>query len=206
MASVGAFCSPRATAARPGNPWLSSSSRRFVPFAFLIWKSGWPSAPRHPPILRASTAHRTAGSPGPHCRVLRSTGWQSSTFLTPEIGLLGGRSGELMVFVGDQLLPTRLPPLGQKAVRAVHLQNDETAWLAGDGGLVLTSGSGGVVWEDAPTPLPAELRHVQDFRTVAAVGRNVWLAGIRGASSGTVPTRGGPGSLSRRGTRLRLTR
>lgn len=114
--------------------------------------------------------------PGP-----RSTGWQSSTFLSPEIGLLGGRSGELMVFVGDQLLPTRLPPLGRKAVRAVHLQNDETAWLVGDGGLVMMSGSGGVVWEDAPTPLPAELRHVQDFRTVAAVGRNVWLAGAPGS-------------------------
>lgn len=114
--------------------------------------------------------------PGP-----RSTGWQSSVFLSPEMGLLGGRSGELMLFAGDQLLPTRLPALGRKAVRAVHLQDDETAWLVGDGGLVLTSGSGGVVWEDAPTPLPTELQQVQDFRTVSAVGRYVWLAGAPGS-------------------------
>jgi photosystem II stability/assembly factor-like uncharacterized protein len=107
--------------------------------------------------------------------------WRAACFLIPDMGVVTGAEGRLSLVGGEQLLGSKLPPQGLRTIRAVAVQSDDTGWLAGDGGLVLTTGSGGVVWESPAAALPEELRLGIDFRAVAVRGTNVWLAGSPGS-------------------------
>lgn len=107
--------------------------------------------------------------------------WRAACFIDPEMGFVGGPEGRLSLVGGDQLLASKLPPQGLRTIRGVTLSDDDRGWLAGDGGLVLQTTSGGIVW-DAPTgSLPDELRIGMDFRAVEARGDMVWLAGSPGS-------------------------
>jgi photosystem II stability/assembly factor-like uncharacterized protein len=107
--------------------------------------------------------------------------WRAGCFVDPEMGLVSGPEGRLQLVGGEQLLASKLPPQGLRTIRSVTLAADDTGWLAGDGGLVLSTGSGGVVWESPAGSLPVELRTGIDFRCVEARGDNVWLAGSPGS-------------------------
>lgn len=107
--------------------------------------------------------------------------WRAACFLDPELGLVAGAEGRLALIGGEQLLPTKLPPQGLRSVRALTVASDDRGWLAGDGGLVLQTSTGGVVWESPPGSLPDELRIAMDFRAVDARGSHVWIAGSPGS-------------------------
>ena len=107
--------------------------------------------------------------------------WRAGSFIAPDQGAVGGPEGRLSLVGGDQLLASKLPPQGLRSIRAVALASDDTGWLAGDGGLVLRTSSGGVVWESPANSLPEELRIGMDFRAVEIRGENVWLAGSPGS-------------------------
>ncbi|MBS0204286.1 MAG: hypothetical protein JSS49_15390 [Planctomycetes bacterium] len=107
--------------------------------------------------------------------------WRAASFIAPDMGAVGGPEGRLSLVGGDQLLASKLPLQGLRSVRAVTLANDDSGWMAGDGGLVLRTSSGGVVWESPAAPLPEELRLGMDFRAVEIRGENVWLAGSPGS-------------------------
>ncbi|MFO0918042.1 MAG: YCF48-related protein [Planctomycetaceae bacterium] len=109
-----------------------------------------------------------------------SSGWNCTAIVAPEMGLLAGRDGGVALLAGPQLLPSRMPPLQGRAVRALALVADAPSWLVGDGGLVMRSESEGVVWEALSEGLPNEVRFVSDFRAVAAHGQSVWIAGNPG--------------------------
>ncbi|MBC8116657.1 MAG: hypothetical protein H7062_19865, partial [Candidatus Saccharimonas sp.] len=107
--------------------------------------------------------------------------WRAAAFLDSELGMVGGHEGRLSLIAGEQLLASKLPPQGLRSIRAVALQHDDSGWIAGDGGLLLKTSSGGVVWESPSTLLPEELRNGMDFRAVEMRKESVWLAGSPGS-------------------------
>ncbi len=107
-------------------------------------------------------------------------GWNAAALAAPEMGLLADREGNVTLLAGPQLLPSRLPPLRGRAIRDISLSSEHHGWLVGDGGLVMHSQSGGVVWEPPEAELPDGVRLVSDFRTVAVKDDAVWIAGNPG--------------------------
>lgn len=107
--------------------------------------------------------------------------WRATAFLDIELGMVAGHEGHLSLIGGEQLLASKLPPQGLRSIRAVALQHDDTGWIAGDGGLLLKTTSGGVVWESPSALLPEELRNGMDFHAVEMRKESVWLAGSPGS-------------------------
>lgn len=110
-----------------------------------------------------------------------SAPWRAACFVEPDMGSVAGPEGRLSLVGGDQLMSSKLPQQGLRSIRSVTVLPDDSGWLAGDGGLVLKTSSGGVVWESPETLLPDELRIGMDFRAVEARGNNVWLVGSPGS-------------------------
>ena len=110
--------------------------------------------------------------------------WRAAAFLDLERGAVGGSEARLSLVSGEQLLASKLPSQGLRSIRALTLQhatNDDQGWLAGDGGLVLHTTSGGVVWEPPLAALPEALRQGMDFHAVEMRQDNVWIAGSPGS-------------------------
>lgn len=119
----------------------------------------------------------------------RSAGWRCAAFLTPDIGVVAGRHGQLRLMGGDQLLPPRLALDGPRTIHGITLHRDETGWAVGDGGLLLTTTSGGVVWDEPPT-LPEIDPALVDFRSVESRGGKIWIAGQPGTGIWHSPDQG----------------
>ncbi len=107
--------------------------------------------------------------------------WKAMCFLQPETGVVAGTTGRVALMGGHALHPSTLQPQGFRSIRGISLLPNDTGWLAGDGGMVLKTSTGGVVWEAPSTPLPEELRDGIDFRAVDVRDENVWLAGSPGS-------------------------
>ncbi len=110
-----------------------------------------------------------------------SSNWSAAFLGSPELGIVIADSGQVALIAETQVLPSRLPPLGSRTVHGICLQNADSGWLVGDGGLVLNTATGGVVWQGPPGPLPGELRNICDFRGVDARGSGVWIVGAPGS-------------------------
>ncbi|OYW16882.1 MAG: hypothetical protein B7Z55_13660, partial [Planctomycetales bacterium 12-60-4] len=107
--------------------------------------------------------------------------WQTAVFPNPELGVVAGSDGQLSLIGGDQLLASRLPVMGLRSIRGLSMQGEDQGWFVGDGGLVMTTASGGVVWSTPATPLPDGLRDVCDFRAIDVRQQQVWVAGSPGS-------------------------
>ena len=107
--------------------------------------------------------------------------WKAACFVEPELGVVAGVNGRVSLMGGEQLFASKLPSQGYRSIRAIRLLSSESGWLAGDGGLVLKTATGGVTWESPPTELPEDLRNGQDFRAIEVRGERVWLAGSPGS-------------------------
>jgi photosystem II stability/assembly factor-like uncharacterized protein len=108
-------------------------------------------------------------------------GWKAICFLEAELGVVAGSRGRVSLMGGEQIYSSKLPAQGLRSIRAIKLLPGDVGWLAGDGGLVLKTDTGGVVWESPETPLPEELSDGMDFRAVEVRGDKVWLAGSPGS-------------------------
>lgn len=108
------------------------------------------------------------------------SGWRAAEFRSPTIGVVAGQRGRVALIGGGRILKPRMEDAGLRCVRSVALSRDDTGWLVGDGGLVLHTENGGVVWQEPNRPLPFELRETTDFRAVATRGDHVWIAGSPG--------------------------
>lgn len=107
--------------------------------------------------------------------------WKAACFLEPEMGAVAGATSRVSIMGGEQLFPSKLPARGFRSIQAISISSNDQGWLAGDGGLVLHSSTGGVVWESPAKPLPDELRDGMDFRAVEVRGQKVWLTGSPGS-------------------------
>lgn len=108
-------------------------------------------------------------------------GWRAADFLNPGVGAVAGLHGRLSLVGGGRMLQPAVDDLGLRGVRDIVLNRDETGWLVGDGGLVLKTENGGVVWKSPPKSLPDGLRDFADFHAVATLGDHVWIAGSPGS-------------------------
>lgn len=108
-------------------------------------------------------------------------GWNAARCVTPERGLLAGAEGHVAVLAGDQLRLARLPPFGLRRLRAVTVDAQARGWLVGDGGLLLSTTTGGVSWQTPAGSLPEDVHAVCDFLCVEHRGPLVWVAGQPGS-------------------------
>jgi photosystem II stability/assembly factor-like uncharacterized protein len=108
-------------------------------------------------------------------------GWRAADFLSEEIGAVAGARGVLGLVVEGNLHPPRIANLGLRGLHDLQLTGGGAGWLVGDGGLVLSTDSNGLVWEVPHGTLPPETRRLFDFHTVACRGERVWVAGTPGS-------------------------
>lgn len=113
--------------------------------------------------------------------VINPSGWRAAAFPEPGRAAVVGPQGRRSVVGEGQLIPPRAPTPGLRGLNAVCLVDSLAGWAAGDGGLILRTETGGLVWQDPPTQPPKEVRDLFDFQAVAAVGEKVWAAGRPGS-------------------------
>lgn len=113
--------------------------------------------------------------------VLNQAGWRAAAFPEPGRGAVVGPRGRRSVIGVGQLIASREPTPGLRGLHAVSLVDPLTGWAAGDGGMVLKTADGGLVWQDPPALLPGDARDLFDFQAIAAVGEKVWVAGRPGS-------------------------
>ena len=109
------------------------------------------------------------------------TGWRAAEFINLSTGVVSGLRGQVALVGGRRLLEPRVSDFGLRGFHGIALLPNQSGWMVGDGGFVLKTGNGGIVWEMPPSPLPAEVDEVFDFRTVACRGQHVWIAGQPGS-------------------------
>jgi photosystem II stability/assembly factor-like uncharacterized protein len=107
--------------------------------------------------------------------------WRVGDFVDADMGFVAGTLGRFTSVGGGQVMPPLTGAAGLRGIHDVALQADGRGWLAGDGGLVLTTNNGGVSWRPPDGELPRQLRDAMDFRAVAVRGDHVWLAGTPGS-------------------------
>ena len=111
----------------------------------------------------------------------RQSGWRTACFLVPEVGAVAGRQGQASLVGGGRLLQPRLQTPGLRGFHDVEIRNDDSGWMVGDGGLVLQTDNGGVVWQEPAATLPEGVADVFDFRAVECRKQRVWIAGEPGS-------------------------
>lgn len=107
-------------------------------------------------------------------------GWLTGDFLDPLTGALAGRQGALAAVQNRTLRPAASPGFGLRGLHQMRLTPEGGGWLVGDGGLILTTVSGGRSWQLPAGPLPDDSAGHFDFQAVAAVGPHCWVAGSPG--------------------------
>lgn len=110
----------------------------------------------------------------------RATSWTCGHFTNLSTGVLGGVWSKLSVYRRGEQTPADLDPLGGRAVRGLAFDGPSGV-AACDGGVLLSTRTGGGKWAVADLGLPAEAAACLDFRCVCRVGRTVWAAGRPGS-------------------------
>ena len=110
----------------------------------------------------------------------RAPSWQGAAFSSDKIGVVGGAWGRLATFTDGKLKPAEIDSLGTRSVRGIAMSG-AAGVAVGDGGLVLTTATGGTKWAVADTKLPAAVAEGMNFRCVASFGQSVWAAGRPGS-------------------------
>lgn len=113
--------------------------------------------------------------------VTNPAGWRAASLIAMDRGVVVGPR-ERSASVGDgQLIASRATDPGLRSLNAVTLMDRLQGWAAGDGGMVLRTRDAGLVWEAPPSTLPSPARDLFDFQAIAAIGKNVWVAGRPGS-------------------------
>ncbi|MBA3314466.1 MAG: YCF48-related protein [Planctomycetota bacterium] len=110
-----------------------------------------------------------------------AAGWRAAAFPTPDRGAVVGPRGRRAVIGDGQLLPSREATPGLRGLNAVAFTDARTGWAAGDGGTILRTLDGGLVWQDPPATLPEDARKLFDLHALDAVGSSIWAAGRPGS-------------------------
>lgn len=108
-------------------------------------------------------------------------GWRAAAFPAPGRGVVVGPRGRRAIVGDEQLIASREPTPGLRGLSAVTMLDALNGWATGDGGVVLRTTDGGLVWQDPPAALPQEARDLFDLAAVAATGQHVWVAGRPGS-------------------------
>jgi photosystem II stability/assembly factor-like uncharacterized protein len=110
----------------------------------------------------------------------RSPGWLFGDFKDGKSGALAGAWGRLATLNGDAFATAKVDNLGVRNLRGLQLR-DGRGLAVGQGGLILTSTSGGTRWGFADLKLPPEALADWDFHAVHCVGAHAWVVGRPGS-------------------------
>ena len=110
----------------------------------------------------------------------RTPAWTSGDFQDGKTGILAGPMGKLATLRNDTWAYAEQDILAGRTIGAVRILKDRVV-AAGEGGLVLTSKSGGTAWGFADVKMPAGARSCVDFQAIAAVDDCAWIAGRPGS-------------------------
>ncbi|MCS7046425.1 MAG: YCF48-related protein, partial [Gemmataceae bacterium] len=124
----------------------------------------------------------------------RTPAWHGADFNPTGGGVFVGPWKGLATMVRGEFAKARIDDVADLGARGLHAVQilEQRIVAVGDGGLVLTSQSGGTAWGFADLKLPAEVAACLDFRAVFGLGRHAWIVG----RPGTVVLRSSDGGAS----------
>lgn len=108
-------------------------------------------------------------------------GWRAAAFPSLERGAVVGPQSRRAVVGDGQLLPARSGTPDLRSLNAVAFTDARNGWTAGDGGMLLRTQDGGLVWQAPEAPLPEFTRKLFDFQAIDAIGDSIWVAGSPGS-------------------------
>jgi len=112
----------------------------------------------------------------------RAADWIDICFLRPSEGIVVGRRQSYGLLNSGKLSVQAYPRRTMQSVNAASLTQDGRAWLAGDGGFLLTSTNRGIGWKVPQSGFRRNIRDVFRFRTVVHRGDQVCVAGTPASS------------------------
>lgn len=134
----------------------------------------------------------------------RTTTWLAGDFYDGDSGILAGGWSRLATLRKQKYtLAEHAESLSGRDVAGLQILGRKTLAVA-QGGLILTSGSGGSAWDFAKTKLPTELLANLDFHALHAVKDQVWVVGRPGSVVLTSPDAGATWSMHKTGQALPL--
>ncbi len=137
--------------------------------------------------------------PGP-----RAPSWFAGDFQDAKTGVLAGAWGHLATLRNDALtIPDDVDPLGGRTLRGLALL-PKRAVAVGQGGLILTSVSGGKRWGFADLKLPTDILACLDWNAIHSVGPQAWVVGRPGSAVLHTADSGGSWQILRTGQPLPL--
>ncbi len=111
----------------------------------------------------------------------RSVGWLGADFFDDRAGVLTGAWSRLATIRGDRVtMAEHSQTLASRDVNGVQILGKKAIAVA-QGGLILTSASGGSAWDFAKTNLPTRILANCEFHAIHAVKGNVWVVGRPGS-------------------------
>ncbi|HQZ67610.1 MAG TPA: YCF48-related protein [Planctomycetaceae bacterium] len=107
--------------------------------------------------------------------------WLAAQFMSESDGIVVGQHQSYAALVADRAVIINRPEPTLRAIRDVSLSADGRGWIAGDGGLMLTTADAGVTWKPPESQLPRTVTDIVDFHVVAHQDSTVLLGGNPGA-------------------------
>lgn len=111
----------------------------------------------------------------------KSGRWNAAAFTSTQSGLVVGDLGTQAVVTQGSLHHGGPAANGLRGFRGVSLDAGGRAWLAGDGCFLFRSDNSGVSWHPVHPQLPVELDDFTNFRCLAHLGDQIWVAGSPGS-------------------------
>lgn len=110
--------------------------------------------------------------------------WTAAARLGMNQFALVGRDRTASVANQGELETAFVWPTGEFDLHTIAMVDQRYGWTAGDAGSVLMTDDGGGSWDEPPVPLDANVAREFDWRTIAARGDRVWVAGNPGSRIG----------------------
>ncbi len=113
----------------------------------------------------------------------RTPGWLGADFHDQDTGILVGPWKSLMTLNRNDFSRADIDGLGDLGARNLHAVQilPKRVVAVGDGGLILTSVSGGNAWGFADLQMPKEIAACVDFHAIYGVGKHAWVVGRPGS-------------------------
>lgn len=108
--------------------------------------------------------------------------WLAAQFLSESDGIVVGQHQSYAAVVADHAVVINRPAPTLRAFRDVSLTINGRGWIAGDGGLLLTTDDAGVTWKPPESQLPRTVTDLIDFHVVAHMDSTILVGGNPGAS------------------------
>jgi photosystem II stability/assembly factor-like uncharacterized protein len=110
----------------------------------------------------------------------RFVSWLAGDFQDANTGILAGAWSQLATIRGGKFGSAKVDSLGGRALSGMAIL-PQRAVAVGQGGLILTSTTGGAQWGFADLKLPDDVQASLDFNAISAVGSKAWVVGRPGS-------------------------